>query len=274
MRTRLHFTLSLLLITVLLFSFVAVVSGATLDSKPDKPKVNDRLVMKPRSIEKMVFIHYKNDFIKPFTSPARKSSLGYELLRTGLKWKTLPVTYVIDPDNPNGLPENFITNAIFNSAEEWDSHTSSELFGSYSINHNSSWDTSQPDGKNELVFGNYPTSGVIAVTQTWGYFSGPMSTREIIEFDIMFDTDFAWGDATTNSGVMDLQNIATHELGHGVGLADLYDSQYFDETMYGYASYGETYKRDLHDGDIAGIQALYNTATTTLNTGSFFKRRR
>jgi predicted Zn-dependent protease len=59
---------------------------------------------------------------------------------------------------------------------------------------------------------------------------------------------------------MDLQNIATHELGHGFGLADLYNTQsqtQILQTMYGYASLGETMKRDLASGDIAGIRALY-----------------
>lgn len=73
----------------------------------------------------------------------------------------------------------------------------------------------------------------------------------------MFDTDFTWGDATTNPAVMDLQNIATHELGHGVGLGDLYDTVCIDETMYGYSTEGETSKRDLNAGDIVGIQELY-----------------
>jgi hypothetical protein len=39
-------------------------------------------------------------------------------------------------------------------------------------------------------------------------------------------------------------NIATHELGHGVGLADLYDDQWSEQTMYGYATYGRL-RREL-----------------------------
>ncbi|MBA7643606.1 hypothetical protein ES703_51337 [subsurface metagenome] len=56
---------------------------------------------------------------------------------------------------------------------------------------------------------------------------------------------------------MDLQNIATHELGHSVGLGDLYDDVASEETMYGLSEYGETKKRTLYLGDIAGIQKLY-----------------
>jgi hypothetical protein len=174
-------------------------------------------------------------------------------------------SYFIDEtDNPDGLPETFVVEAISNGAEEWNEHTSAELFGTYTVVYDATFDTDSPDDKNELLFGDYPEEGVIAVTVIWGYFYGPPGQREIIEFDIMFDIDFSWGDAGLTSeselgdtSIMDLQNIATHELGHAAGLADLYDDQASEQTMYGYATYGETKKRTLNTGDIAGIQALY-----------------
>lgn len=187
-------------------------------------------------------------------------STCYAFIGKGVKWKDLPIDIVIDPDNPDDLTEDFITSAISAGAEEWDTHTSAELFGSYSIVYDATWDGDPgdtPDGRNEMLFGDYPTSGVIAVAAIWGNFIGPPSSRGITEFDILFDTDYTWGDATVNPAVMDLQNIATHELGHGVGLDDLYDSACSAETMYGYSDYGETSKRTLEDGDIAGIRELY-----------------
>lgn len=203
------------------------------------------------SLEKRVFIHYfgarPSDPGKP-PKPDDHSS-HYKLLAKGFRWKVLPANYVIDPDNSQGLTEAIIVSATVASAEEWDDHTGAELFGSYSIDHECSWDSDVPDGRNELLFGNYPQAGVIAITVIWG------RSREIVEFDIMFDTDFLWGDASGGSPVMDLQNIATHELGHGAGLGDIYHCSL--ETMYGYSGYGETIKRDLYTGDIAGIQTLY-----------------
>ena len=73
----------------------------------------------------------------------------------------------------------------------------------------------------------------------------------------MFDTDWIWGDAKVDASVMDLQNIATHELGHGAGLGDVYDTACSNVTMYGYSDYGETKKRDLEQPDIKGLQTLY-----------------
>jgi hypothetical protein len=209
---------------------------------------------------KKIFIYEKEGFAKPpgVGRPKDKPAEGYELLGKGVEWKELPVTYYIDPSNDNGLTTKFVTEAIYESAEEWDSHTGTELFNdNYYVIDDGSWDSDAPDGRNELVFGDYPVANVIAVTIIWGYFGGPPGQRQIVEFDIMFDVDFTWGDATADPTVMDLQNIATHEFGHGVGLADLYDDQWSEQTMYGYATEGETKKRTLNTGDIAGIQALY-----------------
>ena len=55
---------------------------------------------------------------------------------------------------------------------------------------------------------------------------------------------------------MDFENIATHELGHSFGMGHP-DSTCIEETMYAYADFGETKKRVLNAGDIAGIQELY-----------------
>jgi hypothetical protein len=109
------------------------------------------------------------------------------------------------------------------------------------------------DYQNAISFGDYEDSGVIAVTSIWYTRRG----KQIVEFDILFDTDYTWGDATINPEIMDLQNIATHELGHGVGLGDIYSDTCNKVTMYGYSWNGDIQKRDLEPADITGLQALY-----------------
>jgi len=212
----------------------------------------------PPGLEKIVFIHYRKGYAKPPDTPGgKKPAENYKLLGKGLLWKTLPITCYVDCGNPYGLSSTFITSAIQAGAQEWDANTGAALFGGYGIVEEGSWDGDVPDGRNELLFGNYPQQNVIAVTVVWGIFSGPPGDRLISEFDVMFDTDFTWGDATLNPLLMDLQNIAIHEIGHGLGLADLYNASCSEETMYGYSDYGETKKRTLNTGDIAGIHVLY-----------------
>ncbi len=225
-------------------------------------------------LEKIEFIHWKKGFAKPpcdydgicepelgenpscadCKETEGSTTTCYAFLgkygRKYLKWTSLPVNYLINPTNSQ-LNESFVATAVYNAAEEWDAHTTRELMNNYTIDYTATYGVQ--DYKNAISFGNYPTEGVIAVTSVW---YNP-ATKEIVEFDIMFDTDWQWGDATINTTVMDLQNIATHEFGHGIGLADVYDTACSEVTMYGYSDYGETEKRTLEQPDITGLQTLY-----------------
>ena len=50
---------------------------------------------------------------------------------------------------------------------------------------------------------------------------------------------------------MDIQTITTHELGHALGLRDLYGDADAAKVMYGFANEGVV-KRDLTDSEKAG----------------------
>jgi hypothetical protein len=219
-------------------------------------------------LEKIEFIHCGpgfrwNDELKicekvaksPAAKAPKQPSCYKFLTPTQVKWSTL-VNYVLNPTNPQGLSETSVCNAVTNSAETWDASTSKELFKNYTecpVDNTTTYGVQ--DYKNAVTFGNYSTEGVIAVTTVW---YNP-ATKEIVEFDMMFDTDWTWGDATNpeTPNVMDLQNIATHEFGHAVGLNDVYDSACSEVTMYGYSNYGEVKKRTLEQPDITGLQTLY-----------------
>ena len=174
--------------------------------------------------------------------PSAKAASCYKL--AGWKWSG-PVTYTIIPDED-------LTTAMTSAMGEWDENTSDDLFTD-PVEGSVSWGVR--DNKNAVLFGNYQSSGVIAVTATWY----SRATKQAVESDILFDTDYPWGDATRTSGVMDLQNIATHEMGHTLGLSDLYTSSCDAVTMYGYSYFGDVEKSSLEPADITGLQKLYGT---------------
>lgn len=107
---------------------------------------------------------------------------------------------------------------------------------------------------------------VIAVTTT----TFSQVTGEIVDADIEFNGGSF--DFTTTDGpscrqqrspdcvATDLENTATHEIGHLLGLDH---SAVRESTMYASAPLGETGKRTLHVDDVAGICAIYPAGEPT-----------
>ncbi|MBU4228390.1 matrixin family metalloprotease [bacterium] len=233
------------------------------------PEIDKLVFVHPKApdLEKIEFIHWRKGYGKPEgAGKPPKVPTCYDFIgqygKKLLKWGELPVSYVINPVNPvQELDEDLVTDAVFNGAEEWDDNTSAELSNDiYTTSTGPETAYGLQNYENAISFGNYPTTNVIAVTTVW---YNP-ATKAIVEFDVMFDTDWVWGDADPNNDfvvdnfdVMDLQNISIHELGHGFGLDDVYDSNCSAVTMYGVSNYGEIQKRTLETPDITGIQTLY-----------------
>jgi len=239
-----------LLIVIILIA-VALSGIASASAAPSAEKPNGKTLV-PIDV-----IHWQKDFARPDGVGNDKATTCYAFLgkysRTLSKWNTLPVSYVINPTD-SGLNQDFVINAIQASAETWDAATSAELFNnSYTIDNTVIWGVQ--DFKNALTWGDYPQTNVIAVTRYWI----DSATKSIVEFDIMFDNDFHWGDAAVNHSLMDVQNIATHELGHGIGLSDVYKTPCGNVTMFGYSDNGDISKRTLEQPDITGLQMLYGS---------------
>ena len=111
----------------------------------------------------------------------------------------------------------------------------------------------ETDGYNVVSWQPIDGSGEILAQAAYWY--NP-STKLMTEFDIIFDEDETWS-TTGETGKFDVQNVGTHEVGHTLVLEDLYDTADSEQTMYGYSSTGETKKRTLEAGDLAGIRYIY-----------------
>ncbi len=214
-------------------------------------------VVNGQVVHGIAFIHYKEGFThRPGHGGAPGGSTCYAFLASGAKWKVTE-DYILDSANVFGLSDAFVASGIETGANAWDGQVAFDVFGSRTAGVVDGADTVQPDTKNEVYFGSIDDAGAIAVTIVWGIFSGPPGNRKLVEWDQVYDqVDFAWGDATINTAVMDFLNIAVHEIGHAGGMGHP-SGTCTEETMYAYATEGETKKRDLNAGDIAGIKALY-----------------
>lgn len=144
------------------------------------------------------------------------------------------------------------------SLNTWDSEVSFDIFGPRNVSGVSDGrDEVSPDGKNEVDFDDLGAGGTIGVTIVWGIFIGPPSGRKLVEWDTSFNNQYPFGNYNLGDPtMMDYQNIATHEFGHSLGLSHP-DDTCTEETMYRFADFNETKKRDLNSGDIAGVNDLY-----------------
>ena len=189
------------------------------------------------------------------------TSSCYGFLAKDAKWKSVE-SWVVDPTNPEGLSEADVFALLDESITKWedaadgsaDNVVSTDILGVGSIASGFA-EVGVMDGVNGVRFGSLDI-GTIGVTTIWGVFGGAPAGRELVEWDQVYNTYYSWN-VNGSMSDMDFESIATHELGHSVGMADLYTAECSEETMYGYGSEGETKARDLNAGDITGISKLY-----------------
>ena len=150
----------------------------------------------------------------------------YAFLAKGAKWKTVE-PWLMNPANASGLDGTTLFNDTATDISKWEDAAdgatgggSIDILGSGTETTDSlSADLNAPDGTNEVYFANVSDPGAIAVTIVWGIFGGPLQGRELTEWDQVYDdVDYNWS-LSGEAGKMDFENIATHELGHSVGLA-------------------------------------------------------
>ncbi len=159
--------------------------------------------------------------------------------------------------NQNGTPdtEDEFTE-IQNSIQNWNIVGHSNL--SFVYGGTTTRTPQSSDNYNDFgwIESNWPYASSAIGVNIWGFNPNPW-LNEIFESDIYFNgVSYQWT-TTSQTGRMDVQNIATHELGHALNLHDLYGNTDGEKTMYGYSSTNETKKRTLETDDISGVVYLY-----------------
>jgi len=264
-------TLAALLVALVILSTSSFAVASTPSEKAKEATSKAREVLEGISvdlpdIDAITFIFYAKPPGTPGKGPSggpsngKEDKGGYKLLRGGVKWanEDLPVSYSIDVSGYDGAGA---FNAIVSAFETWDAEVvSTELFNDDVGTVTAELSGTDLNGTNTISWDNLKDVNVVAQCTIWFY----VNTKEIIEFDIVFNTQQPWGvdlDGEENGYVLtdafDIQNIATHESGHTLHLGDLYEGRYNEMTMYGYADLGEVKKRSLEWGDKNGVHKLY-----------------
>ena len=172
---------------------------------------------------------------------------------SGIHWakNDLPVPYYINENATLDVPGTDEFQAVQASFQTWEDDP--ESYMNYTYMGTTTLSNASLDNYNVVSW--QPIDGPGGTLARTTYWYNP-TTNLMTEFDIVFDKDETWS-ATWELGKFDIQNVGTHEVGHTLVLEDLYDLADSEQTMYGYCSIGETRKRTLETGDMAGIKYIY-----------------
>jgi hypothetical protein len=173
---------------------------------------------------------------------------AYSFMTAGVKWRTFPVTFGIDATNSHmditqakaAIRKVFsIYDALINPTVT--NFKEALTFSSAQIK--ISW---------RPMDGQYGQLGYTS-------YSYRTDTKAMLSATIYFDSTDKFFSSTVErcsaSGTsFDLQNIATHEIGHALNLGHVSDRL---QSMYPTSYAGETLKRSLGNGDKLGVKTLY-----------------
>lgn len=176
--------------------------------------------------------------------------------------------------NPTGLSDvESASNAIAirAAAETWDSVTGKNLFvGPVEVT--SDYGIDVMDGHFTHGWKDIPSDTTLGYARTWYRLGRPTVPgadgklyRAVVESDVCYNTKFNWDtyqdDGTTYvpGDNIDVQTVALHELGHTIGLGDIYGTRLEWDTAQIMNYYGDV-QRVLGNGDTTGAQKLYGAS--------------
>lgn len=201
---------------------------------------------------------------------------------TGYRWNVLDpkVQLYLNPTGiPTGLTSTSSQSAIADAANTWDNAVAGNIFAdgttviidSAKVVDDPFSKTPKKDGYNVNGWKNFGNS-FIALNRWWtngakvdGYYS-------LIESDIWYNLDYEWTTSLTtakSTNALDLQSVALHELGHCIGMGDIYSTTYGGslppsdprtEDLEQVMNLYNGQQRTLGNGDTAGAQILYGKA--------------
>lgn len=211
-----------------------------------------------RDVDGIAFVHSRELGARAADSSsarAPKPDPCYAFLYSGVRWKAIE-DFVVSPTIANAPDGALFLDQIGFALANWEGAAGKQIFGSGTVGDvDLGLIGNGINGVNEVTFAPIANPSTLAFAVVWGVFNVPSPKRELIEWDLVFRDDVPFG-ANGETDRYDFWSTFAHESGHAAGLAHPSDTC-TEETMYRFASFGLTKKRDLNSGDIAGIAALY-----------------
>jgi hypothetical protein len=170
----------------------------------------------------------------------------------GHAWGTSQVVYYVNPTNIYVPQANAIA-AVQNAASNW--NTQAGVAVQFVYGGVTGANSLALDHTNNVFF-RTDTSGYIAETYWW--YDG---TGHLVDGDVVFHQNkkFYTGNVGCLKDGYYVENTATHEFGHVLGLAH---SAVATATMWATSGMCEVIRETLDPDDIAGVQTLYPPSTT------------
>ena len=185
---------------------------------------------------------------------AAMSVVGRAYVLNSYKWAPRQVPYYVNPANLD-LSEEAAEAAIRYGADAWSTQSNADFQLYYAGR--TSGSTVQNNRKNEVFFRNETNGSYVGYTYWWYDGNGNLIDADIIFYDGGFT--FFTGTSGCSGGIY-LEDVATHEFGHALGLRH---SDVSDATMVSGMGWCSQWKRTLAADDIAGIEALYPPGGST-----------
>ena len=197
----------------------------------------------------------------PVITPTGGNAAAYVLLNRKWTQKDPQIKMSLKDDAAlaaTGMSKTNALAAVTAATNTWDDATNQNLFSDSgaALTTTANW---KYDGVNNMAFIPYtPGCSALAATGTWYKTQGIPAGQlyPILESDMTFNSNCKWT-ATGEVGKLDFQSVVLHELGHTIGLGDLYNRPEFSKDTRQVMHYYTGVKRTLGNGDATGVWKLY-----------------